>query len=55
MTCLAVLEGQKSVHRVRAEGLVEKPPVESPSISVWQKHRIETEATHVAGDEVWTI
>ena len=47
VTCLSVLTGKKSMYRIRAKGLVEKPPVQSPSISIWQKHSIEPEATPV--------
>ena len=45
ITCPLVLIGQKSVYRLRPKRLVEKAPVQSPSISVWQKHRIEIHST----------
>ena len=34
LKCLAVINGQKSGHCVGPESLVEKPPVQSPSITV---------------------
>ena len=45
MTGLAVLGGQKSVYRIELEGLVEEAPVQSPSIAVRQKDRIEALST----------
>jgi len=39
MTCLAVLGGQKSMYRIELKCLVEKAPVQSPSIAVGQKKR----------------
>jgi hypothetical protein len=55
ITCLAVLGGQKSVYRFRPKRLVEKAPVQSPSIAVRQKDGIEALSRQFAGDEVWTI
>ena len=36
MICLAVLIGQESGYRVKPERLMEKPPVQSPSIAIRQ-------------------
>ena len=45
MTRPAVLGRQESVYCVRAKRLVEKAPVQSPSISVGQKDGIEIQST----------
>jgi len=55
MASLAVLGGQKSVYRIELKRLVEKAPVQAPSIAVRKKDGIESLPTQFAGDEVWTI
>ena len=50
MACLAVLDGEKSVHCIGSKCLVEKAPVQSPTITVRQKRGIETQSTPVVMD-----
>ena len=45
MTCLAVLGGQESVYRFEPKRLVEKSPVQSPSIAIWQKSGHKSQST----------
>jgi hypothetical protein len=45
MTCLAVLGGQKSVYRFEPKRLVEKAPVQSPSVAIWQQTGKKTQST----------
>jgi hypothetical protein len=45
MTCPTVLIRQKSVYRIEPKRLVEKPPVGSPSITVWHKNGTEIQPT----------
>ena len=45
MACPAVLIRKKSVYRIEPKRLVEKAPVQSPSITVWHKNGTETQPT----------
>ena len=45
MTCLAVLGGQKSVDRFEPKRLVEKAPVQSPSIAISQQTGKKSQST----------
>ena len=71
MTCPTVLTGQKSVYRFGPKSLVEKAPVQSPSITVWHKNGTEIHSTpewwieicnmkrnqhlQIIGDDIWTV
>ena len=47
LTCLTMLGRQKSVYRIGAKRLVEKAPVQSPSISMWEKNGHETQSAPI--------
>ena len=45
ITCLAVLGGQKSVYRFELKRLVEKAPLQFPSIAICHKNGNEAHST----------
>jgi len=50
MTCFAVLGGYKSVHCIGSKCLVEKAPMQPPSIAVRQERGIIIQSTPVVVD-----